>query len=433
MDLASNKWLLSLIDQFKSNIKADFDGLCHLYQCDSEITTFYYKTLHITGLLFGHPIKPLFSQHPEYEEWPNSEKMQYIFSELLYHMYFFNNKRKLVNEEKAINLLFENATKHILAFFDKYTPEEDELGAFDFLSIFTKSHDCYYHLEKIIDRRVNFILMTHKKYWTGASYNTFIFLDLAYYVLYMESPSKQYYRKHETIQLQILKIMISAFLSKEALLWKDRNILNYFLSSAIVSESTQKRISRYLEKGLSLDEIQFVENLHPIFNLMSLEIGILAVLSDKYKPEVDEVFIKKLADRLQIDSDTIENSFLMVESFIDNFGSEVVYLKEKYKLNIFSSSVNQRLLSMIKKNKAKIVREISESRELLELLMKAQNTQLSKEEKEKVKEQITDLLRTIPSLAIFMIPGGSLLLPVLYKIIPEELLKPSSFRNQTKK
>ena len=51
-------------------------------------------------------------------------------------------------------------------------------------------------------------------------------------------------------------------------------------------------------------------------------------------------------------------------------------------------------------------------------------------EKDKVKEQITDLLRTIPSLTIFMIPGGSLLLPVLYKILPEELLKPSSFRNK---
>jgi hypothetical protein len=114
---------------------------------------------------------------------------------------------------------------------------------------------------------------------------------------------------------------------------------------------------------------------------------------------------------------------------MDANGSEVLYLKEKHKLNLFSSSVNQRLLSMIKKNKAKIVREISESKELVELLLKAQNTQLSKDEKDKVKEQISDLLRTIPSLAIFMIPGGSLLLPVLYKILPEELLKPSSFRN----
>jgi len=71
----------------------------------------------------------------------------------------------------------------------------------------------------------------------------------------------------------------------------------------------------------------------------------------------------------------------------------------------------------------------TESKELGELLWKAQNTQLTKEEKDKIKEQISDLLRTIPSLAIFMIPGGSFLLPILYKILPEDLLKPSSYRN----
>ena len=47
-----------------------------------------------------------------------------------------------------------------------------------------------------------------------------------------------------------------------------------------------------------------------------------------------------------------------------------------------------------------------------------------------LKEQIIDLLRTIPSLTIFMIPGGSILLPILLKILPEEILVPSSFRNK---
>jgi len=430
MDLASNKWLHRLIEQFKKNYKENFSELRHLYACDGEATNFLYKTLHISGLLFGHPTKPLFSYHPEFEEWPNNEKMKYIFTEALYHIYFFEHKNEINTiDDKAVDILFKKATEHILTFFIKYTPEDDEIGAFNFLALFSKKDDSYQHLEKIIDRRINFILMTRMKYWTGASYNTFIFLDLVYYTLSMEVASKQYYRKHEAVQLQILKIIIAAFLSKEALLWKDRNILNYFLSSAIVSESSQKRISRYLEKGLTLDEIQFTAELHPIFHLIFLEIGIVAVLSDKFKADIDQQYISKLAEKLDIDHETLENSYLMVESFMDKNGKDVLYLKEKHKMNMFSSSVNERLLSMIKKNKAKIIREISESKELVELLLKAQNTQLTKAEKDKVKEQITDLFRTIPSLAIFMIPGGSLILPVIYKILPEELMKPSSFRN----
>ena len=46
-------------------------------------------------------------------------------------------------------------------------------------------------------------------------------------------------------------------------------------------------------------------------------------------------------------------------------------------------------------------------------------------EKIKVKEQLLDICKTIPSLTIFLIPGGSLLLPILIKYIPS--LLPSAF------
>ena len=43
----------------------------------------------------------------------------------------------------------------------------------------------------------------------------------------------------------------------------------------------------------------------------------------------------------------------------------------------------------------------------------------------KVKKQLLEICKTIPSLAIFLLPGGSLLLPILIKFIPT--LLPSSF------
>jgi len=50
---------------------------------------------------------------------------------------------------------------------------------------------------------------------------------------------------------------------------------------------------------------------------------------------------------------------------------------------------------------------------------------LSKEEKKQVKKQLLDICKTIPSLTIFILPGGSLLLPLLVKFIPQ--LLPSAF------
>ena len=45
--------------------------------------------------------------------------------------------------------------------------------------------------------------------------------------------------------------------------------------------------------------------------------------------------------------------------------------------------------------------------------------------KKKVKKQLLDVCKTIPSLTIFLLPGGGLLLPILIKFIPQ--LLPSAF------
>jgi len=50
---------------------------------------------------------------------------------------------------------------------------------------------------------------------------------------------------------------------------------------------------------------------------------------------------------------------------------------------------------------------------------------LTQEEKIVVKNQLLDICKTIPSLAIFILPGGSILMPLLIKFIPQ--LLPAAF------
>ena len=42
-----------------------------------------------------------------------------------------------------------------------------------------------------------------------------------------------------------------------------------------------------------------------------------------------------------------------------------------------------------------------------------------------MQEQLMDILKSIPSLAIFLLPGGAILLPLFIKFIPK--LLPSAF------
>ena len=78
------------------------------------------------------------------------------------------------------------------------------------------------------------------------------------------------------------------------------------------------------------------------------------------------------------------------------------------------------------RNKQRLGQELRESKEAVSLIKKATHSNLSEEEKEKVKEQLLDICKAIPSLAVFLLPGGALLLPLLIKLIPDIL--PSAFK-----
>ena len=72
-----------------------------------------------------------------------------------------------------------------------------------------------------------------------------------------------------------------------------------------------------------------------------------------------------------------------------------------------------------------IYQELKESKDLVKLLTESTLRDLSDKEQEQIQEQMMDIIKSIPSLAVFMLPGGAILLPVFIKFIPK--LLPSAF------
>jgi len=74
-------------------------------------------------------------------------------------------------------------------------------------------------------------------------------------------------------------------------------------------------------------------------------------------------------------------------------------------------------------NLGALLTELRETGELAELLARAASGQkLGAEERRKVRAQLIDLAKAIPALAIFAAPGGMLLLPLLAKLLPFNVL-----------
>lgn len=89
----------------------------------------------------------------------------------------------------------------------------------------------------------------------------------------------------------------------------------------------------------------------------------------------------------------------------------------------------RRLDDLVRDNAARIWGEVRETSELGQLLLKASTEQLTPAEQEKVNTQLIDLCKAVPALALFAVPGGSVLLPVLAKHLPFNIL-PSSYLDE---
>ena len=66
-------------------------------------------------------------------------------------------------------------------------------------------------------------------------------------------------------------------------------------------------------------------------------------------------------------------------------------------------------------NKEALLMEVLSIKGLMHLLMKTRNTdeQWTREEKKEIKRHLRNIAKIIPAVALFALPGGSLLLPVL--------------------
>jgi hypothetical protein len=88
-----------------------------------------------------------------------------------------------------------------------------------------------------------------------------------------------------------------------------------------------------------------------------------------------------------------------------------------------TDAVVERLSATVTDNLGAVVKELRETGELGQLLARAAagNT-LTAEERKKVRAQLIDLAKAVPALAIFAAPGGMLLLPLLAKLLPFDVL-----------
>ena len=158
-----------------------------------------------------------------------------------------------------------------------------------------------------------------------------------------------------------------------------------------------------------------------------MDVSALTILASQQELIEEKKFLVELCDFLEIPKIELDETLVMVENFVLNNNTSVSFLKSSSTYEKMFSSLSKRWIKILGRNKDKLAIELKQSKELIFLIKKSTVKELTKEEKELVKTQFLDIVKSMPSLAIFMLPGGALLLPLVLKIIPD--LIPSAFRD----
>ncbi|NND87695.1 MAG: hypothetical protein HKM28_00445 [Flavobacteriaceae bacterium] len=341
-----------------------------------------------------------------------------------------NNKLRLTLTEKTkLNLFHALYTRYKRAFPDANS-KEALVFILGFYKKFEKGKESFFQkigigsgvsmeIEKILTIRLQESSNISKN--NPASY-------LAYALLFVDIVAFEYYIDDSTHFLSKTKRLESTLLICCLLALKAKQNPNRYDEQLIELLEVS---SQYTSFALSHD-LTVVQQLSELSNKLShseklylLDISCLAVWADRKIDSHEYAYLQKLLEWLHLEEQDLDTAIESIRNFSERNEKDISLFHYRHPVKQLYNQSIKTVRLLILRNKDRLYTELIESKELLVLLSKSTLRELSKEEKKKVKEQLLDICKTIPSLTIFLLPGGTLLLPILVKLIPK--LLPSAF------
>jgi hypothetical protein len=362
----------------------------------------FYSNTRNTGFIYGYIVSLDTQNAIDTVGWTEDEISKVALLNSLFEVYKINTK-----DSHPDNFILK-----VVAFYNEIHPQ-----GFNLLKKILPNNSTSIDLEKIIDGRIQTNIDIINKQFSHVLTNALLFIDVLAF---------NYYLTHETIPEKYIKKIEETIIGIVSLALKIKsNKTNYDdllikLLEASVRFSTFSNISIKNLEELKLD--YFTLDLEKYY---LIDLAGMALWSDEKIEKNEAFFLYHLAEIMSVSDQFVEDSILNTNEFITKYKLEIPYFQYSNPVKHFFDHTTQNVEVLLSRNKNRLFKEISESKELMLLLAKSTRRDLDEKEKKKVKKQLLDICKTIPSLTIFLLPGGSLLLPILIKFIPK--LLPSSF------
>ena len=366
----------------------------------------FYKKIRETGFIYGHIVSFETPNPIITKGWLESEVSKVALLNSLFGIY-----RLTTNENNP-----ENFIAKVVSFYNEMNPDGFNL----FKKVLPESSPSL-NLEKIIDNRVQTNIDIISKNFSHILTNALLFIDvLAFrqYLIHGKIPEK-YLKK---IEEAIINLVSFALKTKSVKSKYDDLLIKLFESSVRYTKFSKVNVQS-TNFGMEQLELDYFTN--ELEKKYLIDMAGMALWSDGVIEKNEAYFLHKLAELMAVSDDFVNESIEKTNAFITKYKAEIPYFNYSNPVKHFYDQTTQTVVKLITRNKNRLIKEIIESKELMLLLAYSTKRDLDEKEKKKVRKQLLDICKTIPSLTIFLLPGGSLLLPILIKFIPT--LLPSSF------
>ena len=379
-----------------------FSGQKILLASVVENPDIFYKKVRETGFIYGHIVSFDTLIPIQTKGWLENEISKVALLNTLYGIY------KLTIQDNNSETFILKA----VAFYSEMNPQGFNL----FKKVIPEGSPSL-NLEKIIDSRVQTNIDIISKNFSHIVTNALLFIDvLAFrqYLIHGEIPEK-YLKKIEETIISIVSLALKTKSNKSKY---DDLLIKLFEASVRYSKFSNINV-RNLEE-MKLD--YFTNELEKMY---LIDMAGMSLWSDGVIEKNEAYFLHKLAELMQVSDDFVKESIDETNRFILKYKKEIPYFNYSNPVKHFYDQTTQTVIKLATRNKNRLIKEIVQSKELMVLLAYSTRRDLDEKEKKKVRKQLMDIFKTIPSLTIFLLPGGSLLLPIMIKFIPTML--PSAF------
>ena len=383
-----NGWIEKYINQYANEISH--------YATDED----FFVACQNSGLIYGYVVNYHLTSDVDDTKWDTEEKIKVGFLSTLIALY------KTKSGEDVDGFI-----ETIIQFYNQIAK-----GKFSFMKMVLPDANSFQKLESIINERLQTNDNIVTKNFTHMVTNAMLFIDVLAF---------EFYLKNNTINLDFFKDLERKCLALIMLSLNvkiDKSEYDLMLLKMFENSLRYSKVSKINEAEIF--EVIFEGNRSTLENLYLYEVAHMTLLSDGVVYENEQIFLDEFALKLNLNK-TKENTGCELVNFISKYKKELPFFNLNHPVKQFYNNTQDNIGKLVSRNKTRLIKELSESKELVKLLRKSTQHDLSFEEKKKVKKQLLDICKTIPSLTIFLLPGGGLLLPILIKFIPQ--LLPSAF------